>query len=47
MSVVHIYVTFLSSHLFEEVFHDLVFKCIAIVGGFQVRCETVPYFDPW
>ena len=47
MSIVHICVIFLSLYVFEEIFFDLVLKCVDVVGGFQVRCETVPYFGPW
>ena len=46
MLIVHIYVIFLSLYIFEEIFFDLVFKCVDVVGGFLVRCETVPYFWP-
>ena len=33
VSLVHIYVILLSLHIFEEIFVDLVFKCVDIVGG--------------
>ena len=33
---------FFSLDIFEEIFFDLVFKRIYIVGGFQVRFETIP-----
>ena len=38
MSKVHIYAIFPSLYMFEEIFFDLVFKCVDFVGGFQVRC---------
>ena len=44
LSIVHIYVIFLSLYVLEEMFFYLVFKCVDVVRGFQVRCETVPYF---
>ena len=43
---VHILVIFLSFAILVEIFFDLVFMCVDIVGGLQVRCETVPYFWP-
>ena len=46
MSIVHVYVILLSLYIFEEIFFDLVCKFVDIVGGFQARCETVPYFWP-
>ena len=46
VSIVDIYVIFFSLYNFEEIFFDFVFKCIYIVGGFQVRFETIPYFWP-
>ena len=42
--IVHIYLIFLSLYIFEEIFFDVVFKCVDIVDGFQVLCQTVPYF---
>ena len=36
VSIVHIYVIFLSLYLFEEILFDLVFKYVDIVGRFQV-----------
>ena len=41
-SIVHIYIIFLS-YVVEEIFFDLVFKCVDIVSGFQVKWETAPY----
>ena len=40
------YVIVHSLYIFEEIF-DLVCKCVDTVGGFQLRCETVPYFGLW
>ena len=40
VSIVHIYVIFLSLYIFEEIFF------VDIVCVFQVGCETVPYFWP-
>ena len=37
VSIVHICIIFHSLYIFEEIFFDLVFKCVDIVGGFQVR----------
>ena len=30
----------------EEIFFELVFERVDVVGGFQVRFNTVPYFGP-
>ena len=32
VSIVHIYVIFLSLYLFEEILFDLLFRCVDIVG---------------
>ena len=36
--IVHIYFMFLSLYILKEIFFDLVFECVYIVGGFQVKC---------
>ena len=34
--VIHLYIIFLPLYIFEKIFFDLVFKCVDIVGRFQV-----------
>ena len=36
VSIIHIYIIFLPLYIFEEIFFDLVFKGVDIVGRFQV-----------
>ena len=36
VSIVHMYIIFLSFYVFEKNFFDLVFIFVDIVGGFQV-----------
>ena len=45
--ITHIYIIFLPLYIYEELFFDLMFKCVDIVGRFKSDARLFNIFGPW